>query len=127
MIETPKHNGTLGLFSTTDEHISRWSWNMKLPAFYALFVASCTVQSAAATPLIDCYRYLLSRFNDFDGGVLDGLVSPSDIQKMGYLLPPDCTAQLLNTFNEADNIRGGAKDGLISAADVQWYIQRLGG
>lgn len=46
---------------------------------------------------------------------------------MSWLLPSDCEAQLLNTFNEADNIRGGAKDGLISKADVDWYIQRLGG
>jgi hypothetical protein len=100
---------------------------MKLSSLSALFAAAFTIQSVAATSLIDCYRYLGSRFNDFDGGVLDGLVSPSDIQRMAYLLPSDCEAQLLNTFNEADNIRGGAKDGLISAADVQWYIQRLGG
>lgn len=58
---------------------------------------------------------------------MDGLVSPSDIRATSYLLPPDCEAQLLNTFNEADNIRGGAKDGLISLADVDWYIKRLGG
>ncbi|KAJ9165621.1 hypothetical protein NKR19_g247 [Coniochaeta hoffmannii] len=98
---------------------------MKLSIFPAIFLAASTAQ---ATSLIDCYRFLSSRFQDFDGGAtLDGLVSPSDIRRMSWLLPADCEAQLLNTFNECDNIRGGAKDGLISKADVDWYIQRLGG
>lgn len=53
---------------------------MKLSFLSTVLVTACTVQ---ATSLIDCYRFLSSRFQDFDGGaVLDGLVSPSDIRRM---------------------------------------------
>jgi hypothetical protein len=91
-----------------------------LPAALSVLSLSSPV---LATTERDCWRFLLSLFNDFDGGAtLDGLVSPTDIRNGAYRLPPDCESQLLNNFGRVDTARGGRADGLISPADIQTYI-----
>ena len=83
--------------------------------------------ASAATGMTDCLRFMESRFEDFDGAGQDGLVSPSDLRAMAWLLPSDCEPQLQHHFGAIDVIRqsaGSRGDGLWSRADVLTAIAR---